>query len=53
MVLFEVVEVDFENDLLYSITFQDTGVRIRKVQIPIFSLGLNERLDDYDFYCVG
>lgn len=46
MVLFETVEVDFENNLLYSITFQDTGVRIRKVQIPIFSLGLNEKLDD-------
>ena len=46
LVLFEAVEVDFENDLLYSLTFQDTGVRIRKVQIPIFSLGLNEKLDD-------
>lgn len=46
MVLFEAVEVDFENNLLYSITYQDTGVRIRKVQIPIFSLGLNEKLDD-------
>ncbi|GLC79333.1 hypothetical protein [Lacrimispora brassicae] len=46
MVLFETVEVDFEKNLLYSITFQDTGVRIRKVQIPIFSLGLNEKLDD-------
>ena len=46
MVLFEAVEVDYENNLLYSITYQDTGVRIRKVQIPIFSLGLNEKLDD-------
>ena len=49
MVLFETVEVDFENDCLYSITFQDSGVRIRKVQIPIFSLGLNEKLDDTTF----
>ena len=49
MVLFEAVEVDFENNLLYSITYQDTGVRIRKVQIPIFSLGLNEKLDDTTF----
>ena len=46
MVLFETVEVDFEKNLLYSITYQDTGIRIRKVQIPIFILGLNERLDD-------
>lgn len=46
MVLFEAVEVDFEKNLLYSITFENSGVRIRKVQIPIFSLGLNEKLDD-------
>ena len=46
MVLFEAVEVDFEKDLLYSITYQDTGIRIRKVRIPIFSIGLNEKLDD-------
>lgn len=41
LVLFEAVEVDFEKDLLYSITYQDTGVRIQKVRIPIFSIGLN------------
>lgn len=46
MVLFEAVEVDFEKNLLYSITFENSGVRIRKVQVPIFSLGLNEKLDD-------
>lgn len=46
LVLFETVEVDFENDLLYSITYQDTAVRIRKVRVPIFSIGLNEKLDD-------
>ena len=49
LVLFESVEVDFENDLLHSITFQDTGVRIRKVRVPIFSVGLNEKLDDSTF----
>jgi hypothetical protein len=53
MVLFETVEVDFEKNLLYSITFQDTGVRIRKVQIPIFSLGLNEKLDDSTYTVAG
>lgn len=46
LVLFETVEVDFENNRLYSITFQDTGVRIRTVQIPIFSVGLNDKMDD-------
>lgn len=46
MVLFETVEVDFENDILYSVTFEDSSVRIRKVRIPIFSLGLNEKIND-------
>uniref|UniRef100_UPI0040579F66 hypothetical protein n=1 Tax=Agathobacter sp. TaxID=2021311 RepID=UPI0040579F66 len=46
MVLFETVEVDFEKDLLYSITFEDSSVRIRKVRIPVFTIGLNEKLDD-------
>ncbi|MFN1208871.1 hypothetical protein ACKXGD_18220, partial [Enterococcus lactis] len=45
-VLFEAVEMDFEKDLLYSITFADSSVRIRKVRIPIFTIGLNEKLDD-------
>ena len=45
-VLFEAAEVDFEKDLLYSITFADSSVRIRKVRIPIFTVGLNEKLDD-------
>lgn len=49
LVLFETVEVDFENNLLYSITYQDTGVRIRKVRIPVFTIGLNEKLDDTTF----
>lgn len=49
LVLFETVEVDFEKDTLYSITFQDTGVRIRKVRLPIFSVGLNEKMDDSTF----
>lgn len=46
MVLFETVEVDFENNLLYSITSEDSSVRIRKIRIPIFDIGLNEKLDD-------
>lgn len=46
MVLFETVEVDFENNLLYSLTFAGSSVRMRKIRIPVFSVGLNERLDD-------
>lgn len=46
LVLFETVEMDFEKNLLISITFQDTGVRIRTVHLPVFTLGLNEKLDD-------
>ena len=38
-VLFEAVEMDFEGNLLYSITFEDSSVRIRKVRIPVFPLG--------------
>lgn len=49
LVLFETVEVDFERNLLVSITFQDTGVRIRKVYLPVFTLGLNDKLDDTTF----
>lgn len=52
MVLFETVEVDFEHDLLYSITSADTSVRIRKVRLPIFSIGLNEKMDDSTYTVV-
>lgn len=46
MLLFEAVEVNFEGNYFYSITFENTGVRIRKVHIPIFTVGINEKLDD-------
>lgn len=46
LVLFETVEVDSENNLLYSITFSNSSVLIKKVRIPIFDIGLNEKLDD-------
>ena len=46
MVLFETAEVDFENDILYSITFETSSVRVRKIRIPIFSIGLNENIND-------
>lgn len=44
--LFEAVEMDFERDLLYSICFEDSSVRVRKVRLSVFRVGLNERLDD-------
>lgn len=46
MALFETVEVDFENNMLYSITAEDSSVSVRKIRVPIFSIGLNEKLDD-------
>ena len=49
VVLFEAVEMDFERDLLYSICFEDSSVRVRKVRLPVFSVGLNERLDDSSY----
>jgi len=49
LILFMAVEVDFEHDLFYSLTYQDTGVRIRKVHLPIFKLGLNENIDNSTF----
>ena len=44
--LFGAVEFDFEKSLLYSMTFADTSVQIRKLRIPVFNIGLNEKLDD-------
>lgn len=46
MVLFEAVEMDFEKNLLYSITFQESSILIRKLRLPVFNIGLNEKLDD-------
>jgi hypothetical protein len=46
MVLYETVAMDFEKNLLYSISFKDSAVLIRKVRLPIFNIGLNERIDD-------
>ena len=44
--LFRAVEVDFENGLLYSIAYASNTVTITKYRIPIFDVGLNEKLDD-------
>ncbi len=52
MPLFEAVEVDFEKNLVYSITFEDSAVKVRTLQIPIFSVGLNDRMDDSTYKVV-
>ncbi len=46
VVLFMAVEMDFEKNLMYSISFKDTSVLIRKVRIPVFSMGLNDGIND-------
>ena len=40
MTLFEAVELDFEKNLLYSITFGTSSVTITKIRIPVFNIGL-------------
>ena len=45
-VLFKVVEIDFENNLLYAIGYAGNTVQICKYRMPVFSIGLNEKLDD-------
>lgn len=45
-VLFKVVEVDFENNVLYAIGYASNTVQIYKYRIPVFNIGLNEKLDD-------
>lgn len=44
--LFRAVEVDFENGLLYSIAYASSTVIISRYRIPVFDVGLNEKLDD-------
>ncbi|MGN0254917.1 MAG: hypothetical protein ACI4W2_00180 [Eubacterium sp.] len=46
MRLFRTVEIDFENNILYSIKFEDSAVTIEKCRYPVFNIGLNEKLDD-------
>lgn len=44
--LYSVVEVDFEHNLMYSMTYQDQSVILKKKRLPVFTVGLNDRLDD-------
>lgn len=44
--LYSAVEVDFENNVMYSLRFVDSSVIVRKLRLPVFTLGLNDKLDD-------
>ena len=44
--LYSAVEIDFENNVMYSLRFVDSSVIVRKLRLPVFTLGLNDNLDD-------
>ena len=44
--LFEAVEMDYENGLLYSMQYATKTVAIKKYRIPTFDIGLNEKMND-------
>lgn len=44
--LFSAVEVDFEHNLLINMQYQDSSVVIKKHKLPVFTIGLNDRLND-------
>ncbi len=46
MPLFEAVEIDYENNLMYSLQYATNTVSIKKYRMPVFEIGLNEKLDD-------
>ena len=44
--LFRCVTVDFENAKLYALCYASNTVTIKRYRIPVFDIGLNEKLDD-------
>lgn len=44
--LFRVVEMDYSRNLMYSIAYASNTVAVSTYRIPVFDIGLNERLDD-------
>lgn len=44
--LYSAVEIDFVNNVMYSIRFVDSSVIVRKLRLPVFTVGLNDRLND-------
>lgn len=47
--LYQSVEIDFENELLYALSFDSASVILKKLRFPIFTLGLNETLNGHDY----
>ena len=45
-VIIRVVEVDFTNGLLYAIAYASNTVQVYKYRMPVFDIGLNEKLND-------
>jgi len=43
------VEIDFDNELIYAMSFDDSAVTIKKLRLPIFTVGLNEALNGRDY----
>ena len=43
--LFRTVTVDFANAKLYSLSYASNTVTIKRYRIPVFDIGLNEKLD--------
>ena len=44
--LFRTVTLDFENSKLYSLCYASNTVTIKRYRIPVFDIGLNEKMDD-------
>ena len=44
--LYRCVTVDFANGKLYSLSYASNTVTIKRYRIPVFDIGLNEKLDD-------
>lgn len=44
--LFRCVTVDFVNAKFYSLSYESNTVMIKRYRIPVFDIGLNEKLDD-------
>lgn len=44
--LYRTVTVDFANSKLYSLSYASNTVTIKRYRIPVFDIGLNEKLDD-------
>lgn len=44
-----IVEIDFENDMIVSLRYENGTISIKKYQVPTFSLGLTDSLDGISY----